>query len=68
MIRVNSSFMDGVFGKMIASKSLIISSVLSLQAKASSKLMKTYEGDQYIYFLIFPDFFFDFLKMDPSGH
>ena len=37
MIRVNYSFIDGVFGKMIASKSLIISSVLSLQAKALLK-------------------------------
>lgn len=36
-IEINHSFMDRVFAKLNASKSLIISSVHSLQAKASSK-------------------------------
>jgi hypothetical protein len=36
-IEINHMFMDNVFGKLITSKSLIISSVLRLQAKSSSK-------------------------------
>ena len=36
-IEINSFFMDGVFAKLIPSKPLIIRSILSLQAKTSSK-------------------------------
>jgi hypothetical protein len=36
-IEINSFFMDTVFGKLIPSKSLIIKSVRSLQARTSSK-------------------------------